>query len=159
MWGSLSFNILGSISEAAQYNVSNNTITFRNSSTINANNIVEELFHAYQNTIYAGGAGQYSKFKPGWTNLEFEAKLFKDLITASSGIGIWSGDIGFPNQQMGEYGTWVIQIANAGFTPTLMEQYSTMLGYFNQYNSVYGGYLLPDLDIPLAIIQSKSGCN
>ncbi len=35
----------------------------------------------------------------------------------------------------------------------------SMLGYFNQYNSGYGGYLLPDLDTPLAIIQSRSGCN
>jgi hypothetical protein len=159
VWGSLSFNVDGSISDPAQYNPNNNTITFRNSSSINANNILEELFHAYQNTIYHGGAGQYSKFKPGWTNLEFEAKLLKHLITASSGTGSWSGDIGFPNQQMGEYGIWVIQIANEGFTPTLMVQYTTMLGYFNQYNNLYGGYLLSDLDTPLAIIQSRYGCN
>lgn len=46
-----------------------------------------------------------------------------------------------------------------GFTPTLTEQYSTMLGLFHQYNKEYGGYLLPDLDTPLAMIQSRSGCN
>ncbi|MGM0667637.1 MAG: hypothetical protein ACQETA_09975 [Bacteroidota bacterium] len=167
VWASLSFNVDGSISDEAQYSVSNNTITFRNSSSIDANNIVEELFHAYQNTIYPGGAGQYSKFKPGWTNLEFEAKLFKDIYLYTelfangneSSLDGESVSIGFPNEQMDEYNAWVIQIANEGFTPTVMEQYSTMLGYFNQYNNLYGGYLLSDLDTPLAIIQSRSGCN
>ncbi|MBW1614439.1 MAG: hypothetical protein JRJ57_10815 [Deltaproteobacteria bacterium] len=168
VWSSLSFNAISSLATPAQYNVTNNTITFNNSSSINANAILEELFHAYQNTIYPGGIGQYSMGEPGFTNLEFEAKLFKDIYyytelyvngndeTLMNGE---SGSIGFPNQQMGEYGAWVLQIAYEGFTPTLMQQYSTMLGYFNQYSTPYGGYLLPDLDTPLAIIQSKYGCN
>lgn len=159
VWGSLSFNVDGSISTPAQHNVSNNTITFRNSSDIKANNIIEEVFHAYQNTIYPGGTGQYSQFKPGWTNLEFEAKLFKDVFTASSGTGSWSGGIGFPDSVFNEYWQWVTEVSEGGFTPTLMEQYSTMLGDFNQYNNLYGGYLLSDLDTPLAIIQSRYGCN
>lgn len=159
VWGSLSFNVLGSISTPAQYNCSNNTITFRNSSNINAINIIEEIFHAYQNTIYQGGACQYSQYKPGWTNLEFEAKLFNDIFTVSSGTGSWSGGIGFPDSIFNEYVDWVIGVSIAGFTPELMGQYRTMLGYFNQYNSEYGGYLLPDLDTPMAIIQSRFGCN
>ena len=168
VWGSLSFNVLGSISDPAQYNVSNNTITFRNSSDIKANNIIEEVFHAYQNAIYPGGTGQYSMHKPGFTNIEFEAKLFKDIYLYTelyvngkdeSIINGESGSIGFPNEPMGEYGAWVMQIAYEGFTLTLMKQYSTMLGYFNQYSLPYGGYLLPDLDTPLAIIQSNYGCN
>ena len=168
VWGSLSFDVLGSIDTQAQYVCNENKITFRNSSDIKANNIIEEVFHAYQNAIYPGGAGQYSKHKPGWTNLEFEAKLFKDIYFYTelfvnskdeSIINGESGSIGFPNEPMGEYGAWVMQIAYEGFTPTLMEQYSTMLGYFNQYNNLYGGYLLSDLDTPLAIIQSKYGCN
>lgn len=158
VWGGLSFNVNGSISTPAQYNPSNNTITFRNSSSINENAILEELFHAYQNTVYPGGTAQYSGYKPGYTNIEFEAKLFKDIGTALYG-GAYSISIGFPNAYMLEYEMWVNSIAEKGFTPTLMEQYNTMLGYFNQYNSYYGGYLLPGLDIPLAIIQSKSGCN
>jgi len=167
VWSSLGFNVDGSISDPAQYNVTNNTISFRNSSSIQGINILEELFHAYQNTIYPGGTGQYSRFKPGWTNLEFKAKLFKDIYVYTelfvngneSIFNNLSGNINFPQQQMGEYQAWIYQIAVNGFTPTLMQQYSTMLGYFNQYSTFYGGYLLPNLDSPLAIIQSKSGCN
>ena len=160
VWSGLSFNVNGSISDPAQYNPSNNTITFRNSSSINVNNIHEELFHAYQSTVYPGGTTQYSRFKPGWTNLEFEAKLFKDiyLLKALSGSGSYSASIGFPDYIMNEYVNWVLEIVEKGFTLTLMAKYSTMLGYFNQYNSLYGGYLLSGLDIPLAILHSKSGC-
>jgi hypothetical protein len=165
VWGGLNFNVDGSISTPAQYDPNTNTITFRNSSSINANNIHEELFHAYQNTVYLGGTVQYSRYKPGNTNIEFEAKLFKDIYLYTelyvNGNMIpygESGSIGFPNQQMNEYNAWVRSIAEQGFTLTLMAKYSTMLGYFNQYNSLYGGYLLPGLDIPLAILYSKSGC-
>lgn len=158
VWGSLSFNVNGSISNPAQYNPNNNTITFRNTSDINANAIIEEVFHAYQNTVYQGGTTQYSRYKPGNTNIEFEAKLFKDIGTALYG-GAWSASIGFPNPYMYEYDMWVRSIAEKGITLTLLAKYSTMLGYFNQYSSQYGGYLLPGLDIPLAIIRSKSGCN
>lgn len=85
VWGSLSFNVEGSISHPAEYNPNNNTITFRNTSDINANAIIEEVFHAYQNTVYQGGTTQYSRYKPGNTNIEFEAKLFKDIRTALYG--------------------------------------------------------------------------
>lgn len=161
VWGNLNFNVNGSISSEAQYNCSNNTITFRNSSSINENAILEEVFHAYQNTVYPGGTAQYSQYKPGWTNLEFEAKFYKDIYlwTASSGTGSYNVTIGFPDSIMNEYANWVIDIAAEGFTPSLMEQYNTMLGYFNQYSLPYRGYLLPGLDIPLAIMQSMSGCN
>ena len=158
VWGNLSFNVNSSISNPAQYNCNNNTITFRNSSNINENNILEELFHAYQNTIYPGGTCQYSLGKPGFTNIEFEAKLFTDIYAVLYG-GAYSASIGLPGSIEDEYADWVRAITEQGFTPALMEQYSTMLGYFNQYNSFYGGYLLPELDTPLAIIQSKSGCN
>ena len=158
VWSSLSFNVKPSISTPAQYNLTNNTITFRNSSDINGNNILEEIFHAYQNTIYPGGTGQYSMGKPGYTNIEFEAKLFKDIYTVLYD-GMWSACIGFPGSIEKTYMDWVTDITGEGFTPALMEQYSTMLGYFNQYSVDYGGYLLPDIDTPLAIIQSRYGCN
>lgn len=158
VWNGLIFNVKESISNPAIYSPDSNTITFSNSSSINTNNILEELFHAYQNTIYAGGIAQYADLKPGNTNIEFEAKLFKDIYAASYGGG-WSGNIGFPDSIRNKYNAWVWDIAMEGFTPMLMEQYSTMLGYFNQYNSFYGGYLLPGLASPLAIIQSRNGCN
>jgi hypothetical protein len=158
VWSGLIFNVDGSISTPAQYDPNTNTITFRGSSDINANAIIEEVFHAYQNTLYPGGIAQYSRYKPGNTNIEFEAKLFKDICTSLYG-GVWSISIGFPNAYMLEYEMWVNSVADNGFTPTLMQKYNTMLGYFNRYNAYYGGYLLPGLDIPLAIIQSKSGCN
>jgi len=158
VWGDLIFIVDGSISTPAQYDPNTNTITFRNSSEINTNNIHEELFHAYQNTVYPGGTAQYSRYKPGNTNIEFEAKLFKDIYTALYG-GAYNGDIGFPDSTADKYEKWVRSIAEQGFTLTLLADYSTMLGYFNQYNSEYRGHLLSGLDIPKAILQSKFGCN
>ncbi|MBW1613341.1 MAG: hypothetical protein JRJ57_05065 [Deltaproteobacteria bacterium] len=158
VWSDLSFNVNSSIATPAQYNSSNNTITFRNSTSINANAILEEVFHAFQNTIYPGGIGQYSMNNTGFTNIEFEAKLFKDIYTALYS-GVWSGNIGFPDPYMEQYSNWVYDIAMEGFTQDLMEQYNTMLGYFNQFNAFYGGYISPELNTPLAIIQSKEGCN
>lgn len=91
VWNSLKFNVNGSIGSPAQYNSGNNTITFRDSPSINLNNILEEVYHAYQNTIYPGGISQYSLFKPGFTNIEFEAKLFKDVYSVLYG-GMISGN-------------------------------------------------------------------
>ncbi len=166
VWGGIIFNVDGSITTPAQYNVATNTISFRNSDAINANNILEELFHAYQNTVYPGGIGQYSRYRPGNTNIEFEAKLFKDIYCYTKQqvndqvipCGT-SATNGFPGPVVNLYMNWVIDIAFQGFTPALMEQYKTMLGYFNQYNVEYGGYLVTSLNTPLAIIQSKLGCN
>ncbi len=125
---------------------------------INVNNVLEELFHAFQNTVYSGGIAQYSLGTPGFTNIEFEAKLFKDIYSILYG-GMTSGNLGFPDLLFIEYNNWVTAIASGGFTPALLEQYITMLGYFNQYNVGYGGYLLPELNIPQAIIQAYTGCN
>jgi hypothetical protein len=158
VWNGLSFNVEGSISYPAHYDPATNTITFRSSSDINSNAILEELFHAYQNTVYPDGTCQYNFGTPGFTNIEFEAKVFKDIYSKLYG-GMTSGNIGFPTLFFAEYEAWTINIANNGFTPALMEQYNTMLGYFNEYNSYYGGYLLDGFGSPNAIIQSKLGCN
>ena len=158
VWNGLNFNVNGSIENSAQYDCPTNTITFQSSSSINKNAILEELFHAYQKTVYPDGTCQYSLNTPGYTNIEFEAKVFKDIYTVTYGGGL-SGNIGFSSTFFDEYRDWVLDIGNNGFTPALMEQYCTMLGYFDLYNSYYGGYLLPGLDRPQAIIQSKVDCN
>ncbi|MDY0142849.1 MAG: hypothetical protein RBR97_13245 [Bacteroidales bacterium] len=157
VWNGMKFAVNGSISTPAQWDLNSNTITFQ-SGNFQFTELMEELFHAYQNTVYPGGIGKYSQGKPGNTNIEFEAKLFKDIYTALYG-GAWNASIGFPDSYMKLYQDWVFLISEEGFTPALMGQYNTMLGYFNQYSHGYGGYLLSSLNTPLAIIQSKSGCN
>jgi hypothetical protein len=156
VWNGMGFAVDGSITTPAQWDRTTNTITFQNSNQINPENVMEELFHAYQNTVYPGGTGKYSKGKPGNTNIEFEAKLFRDIYTALYGGG-WSGCFDFPYSIMDQYQKWVCTISE-GFNPELMGQYGVMLGYFNQYSHGYGGFLLSNLNTPTAILQAKSGC-
>lgn len=160
VWNGMGFAVDGSITSPAQWDRTTNTISFQSSSQINTSTLMEELFHAYQNTVYPGGTGKYSKGKPGNTNIEFEAKLFKDIYTANTELyGVWIGCIGFPYQIAHEYIIWVMDIAEQGFTQAVMANYSTMLGYFNQYSAEdYRGHLLESLDTPLAILQAQSDC-
>ncbi len=161
MWKGLNFEVNSSITNSAKYNYATNTITFKSSSDIDKYNVIEEFFHAYQNTIYPEGTCQYHLGTPGYTNIEFEAKLFKDIFGILRLMGM-SGSIGFPRDYKSDYGDWVfnlsLETSMERFNQALLEKYSTMLGYFNQYDSEYGGYLLPGLDRPQAIFKSKSGC-
>jgi len=158
VWNGLNFNVDGSISNPAEYNCAINTITLKSGSSINKNAILEELFHAYQNTIYPEGTCQYHLGTPGYTNIEFEAKVFKDIYSKLYG-GMTSGNVNFPPLLFDEYETWITNNAYEGITQAFREQYNTMLGYFNEYNSFYGGYLLPGFGSPNAMIQSKVDCN
>ena len=158
MWNGLNFNVDGSISNPAKYNCAINTITLKSGSSINKNAILEELFHAYQNTIYPEGTCQYHLGTPGYTNIEFEAKVFNDIYSKLYG-GMTSGNVNFPPLLFDEYETWITNNAYEGITQAFREQYNTMLGYFNEYNSFYGGYLLPGFGSPNAMIQSKVDCN
>ena len=72
-------------SAPANYNPNNKSIKFKNASEITNANLKEELFHAWQDAYYPGGTAQYGKDAygnklPGYVNIEFEAKVFKDTI-------------------------------------------------------------------------------
>ncbi|ASZ11547.1 hypothetical protein KTO58_17280 [Chitinophaga pendula] len=54
------------------------SVSFKGNSAINYDVLTEELFHAYQNLYYPGGiAGKHGTI--GGSNLEFEAKLLRDI--------------------------------------------------------------------------------
>ncbi len=70
----------------ASYNSFNNNLTFRSTTNIDEPDVVrEELFHGYQNSFYSGGISQYSN--QGRSNIEFESKLYKDLLNLVEGNG------------------------------------------------------------------------
>ncbi len=162
IWGGQKFYINPDFMNPAGWDPNTNAIFIRSAGDINAYSLLEELFHAYQNAVYPGGIAQY-KGKPGETNIEFEAKLFKDLYfislmySTNSGWGS-SVSVGSPESEKERYSTWISNIYEYGFTPTLLSQYNVMLGYFNSY-SPYGGKLLSSLNLPTAISKSKLGCN
>jgi len=156
VWSSLNFNIDPTLSEPAGYNARTNTISFRNSNAISEYNLIEEVFHAYQNTVYAGGILQYAN-KPGETNIEFEAKLYKDISVLYNG-GPQTGSIGFPEFEMSKYKDLLWYIFDNGIKLSIMTQYSTCLNYFLQYSG-YDGGVLDKLSTPEAFIKALSNCN
>ncbi len=62
----------------ASYNPATNTLTFRNANNVPEDQLIEELFHAYQDRYYPGGTNQY--VVNGKTSVEFEAEVFKDMM-------------------------------------------------------------------------------
>ena len=75
----INFYIDANLSSYAAYNPSNNDLSFRNEGEINSQNLMEELFHAYQNNIaYPGGTSQYTTV--GRANIEFEAEVYSDIL-------------------------------------------------------------------------------
>lgn len=94
----INFHIDANLSSYAGYDASNNDMLFRNENEINAQNLREELFHAYQNNVaYPNGTSQYSS--TGRANIEFEAEVYKDIlgIKNSMGGGLAIIDQGYTN--------------------------------------------------------------
>jgi hypothetical protein len=152
VWNNLSFMVYPGIPypAVAAFSPSANTIYFKSPSNITSFHIVEELFHAYQNTNYSGGIAQYYD-KPGETNIEFEAKVYRDLFLLSEG-GLPVGNTNFPPTESIEYKNLLNNIKKYGFTSTVLNQYSTVLGYFLKY-SAYRDGIIDKLSKPTALIK------
>lgn len=158
VWNSLKFIIDPSIGGPAGYDPVTNTISFRDNLSIKDINIIDELFHAYQNYFYPGGTAQY-KGKPGATNLEFEAKFFKDLYDFYTyDIIGGSANINFPPEGLAAYTSLIFDVYDHGFNQSALDQYSNVLGFFLNYSAYRQG----TLDIfkkPNAFINVRSNCN
>lgn len=84
-------------------------------SSLNAITIAEELFHVYQDRPYPNGTDNYTT--KGRINIEFEAKVWRDLMILSM-----SGPTGtgpsccspVNNVQELNYLNWLISISNNG---------------------------------------------
>ncbi|MGE0087941.1 MAG: hypothetical protein AB7S50_00515 [Bacteroidales bacterium] len=158
VWSSLNFKIDPTLSTPAGYLPGSNTIVFRDASSITSVNLIEEAFHAFQNSYYPGGISEYYK-NPGETNIEFEAKIFKDVyqIYTNGGI-VWSGSINFPLNERRQYEALVWSIYDNGFTQSVLSQYSTVLNYFLKY-SAYRSGIIDIFNTPKAFMNSKTNCN
>lgn len=107
------------------------TIYFRDSPSIQQDALSEELFHAYQQWNYSGGITQY--YQQGLSNIEFEAKLYKDIISSFEGGSLVGVPYGHP--QHAAYQQWILSLtSNLTKYPTAIQanDFLTYMGYFKE---------------------------
>lgn len=117
----------------------------------------EELFHAYQDKHYSGGLIQYNT--TGKSNVEFEAKLLRDINTYIDGrAGV------FAINGNAEYLTWLDEITGGGETyPTayseIANKYFYFMEMFKSTNPLYNYPIVPTLQ-PTAMFEiiNTSNC-
>ena len=125
------------------YDPNTKKITFNDDVNINRSNLKEELFHAFQDAYYAGGIGQYGKDAqgnklPGYVNVEFEAKVFKDIIMETGGSSAF-----FKYETPEEiaiyrdYSAWIESVKDDMSILQDQNEYSYWLDLFNEHNPDY----------------------
>ncbi len=158
----LDFGMMPS-SNPASYRTEIKGITFANTESITSASLKEELFHAWQDAYYPGGTFQYGKDtqgnkSPGYANIEFEAKIFKDIIMplyCCMAFNIGSA----PDNIIDDYNIWMRSIQDNPLSLSDSD-YQKWLNLFNQYTHVYSSSLSPTLSSPQALrkIISSSDC-
>ncbi len=75
------FGMNSNIGGYASYNPIDKSLNFKDESSIIANNLEEELFHAWQDNFYSGGISQYL-ISPyiGRSNIEIESRVLRELM-------------------------------------------------------------------------------
>ncbi|MDD4591112.1 MAG: hypothetical protein PHG06_11900 [Parabacteroides sp.] len=149
----------------AAYDPNTKKITFNDDVNITGESLKEELFHAWQDAYYAGGIGQYGKDAqgnklPGYVNVEFEAKVFKDIArNLDHGCCYIFESDNIPSQIRYAYYSWIESIQN-NTEPLLGENYMTWLNLFNQYHPEYSSPTNDNLASPLLlnILINSSNC-
>lgn len=77
----LGFSMNSSTNGVGGYNYQTGNISFMSSSSIRRDVLQEELFHGYHNHYYSGGlAAIVENNNYGRSNIEFEAKLYADIL-------------------------------------------------------------------------------
>lgn len=112
--------------DLANYNPNNKSLKFRNYSSITSGNLKEEFFHSFQDAYYPGGTSQY--MNTGRENIEFEAKVFKDIITGLNEFGPFTAFFSIDNDEVSQdYYSWIYSVIN---NPSILQDE-------NEYNSTY----------------------
>ena len=81
----------------------------------------EELFYAWQDAYYPGGTAQYGKDAqgnklPGYVNVEFETKVFKDLIMEMGSLSaFYKEDTPEEEAIVRAYGEWIYDVKDGYF--------------------------------------------
>lgn len=135
----------------ALYNPWNKTISFNANSTITSETLKEELFHALQDSYYSGGTSQYTT--TGKVNIEFEAKLFKDVMVCCGAFNIGNA----PSNINGDYSLWVLDLGGDPSKITYSD-YQKWLGLFNQYTPEYASPVSPNLNSPSLLKSLMLNC-
>jgi len=152
----INFNMDLGLENPASYSPVNKTMYFRSDDDINGENIKEELFHAMQDAFYSNGIAQYST--NGKVNIEFEAKLFKDIAKDPDYTCCYLfGDDSIPFTIKVSYDTWIRKLR---INPSAISNgdYFFWLQKFSQYYSVYSSPMIEPLNTPTllnSIIRSS----
>jgi hypothetical protein len=137
----------------ALYSAYSKTISFNNNSTITSGNLKEELFHALQDAYYSGGIGQY--VNSGKVNVEFETKLYKDIMLTACCCAFNIGNA--PENVRTAYNIWVLDIQGDPSNISNSD-YQYWLGLFNQYTPEYSSPLSPNLSTPNLLKSLMLNC-
>lgn len=118
------------------YNAATKSITFLTDfASTHVDVVRHELFHAYQDNIaYPGGISDYSLGEPGYSNIEFEQALFKDIMMLHGGNATalsYSTD----NDIIEEYESWINYLTNNG------TEYPDFSNNWSLYESKYFEFL------------------
>lgn len=130
-------------SAPASYDPRDKSLKFKDNNSITKENLKEELFHAWQDADYLGGTAQYGKDSqgnklPGYVNIEFEAKVFKDLIMEMGVLSAFFKQETDEEQEIHrEYVKWIESIKEN--TSILMDtqKYNKWVDLFNIHNPDY----------------------
>lgn len=142
------------IGSPASYSPSTRTIRFKSASAINLVSFSEELFHAYQDLVaYPGGTSQYLPI--GRPNIEFEAKVWRDMMSLNSPV-----DLGVTTVQTDEsdaYYLWLVGLTNGGteYPDSFVPMSSMYYHYLNEFLESYPAYndpVIPTMT-PDALLQ------
>ncbi|MDQ6482640.1 hypothetical protein, partial [Dyadobacter sp. LHD-138] len=139
------FSVNPSIPGRGAYNPINNDFIFQDNEAIVGDVFVEEIFHAYQNTVY--GTTQYlGQNTPGRVNIEFEAWLMKDIagMTAKPGTNTESQTICCRASSTPEYFNWLLDMTTQGTKWPTWEQLQPKYYYFmEQFRNTWPQYSSP----------------
>ncbi len=146
-------------SAPANYDPRERSIKFKDNSSITKDNLKEEFFHAWQDSYYSCGIWQYRE--TGKVNVEFEAKVFKDIIESPDATCCWAfGDVeNLPENLSTEYGLWIYGIRESSISLQDAD-YRKWLNLYNQYNTEYSFPMHQNLSTPNAIrsLINQSDC-
>lgn len=150
----LDFKINSSLTAPASYSPVSKSVDFRSSTDIKSSNLKEELFHAFQDVFYSGGIAQYTS--TGKVNIEFEAKLYKDIMAFPCCDALNIGTA--PESLRNSYNIWVYSIQENSSNLSDSE-YQFWLNQFNIYAAPYSSSASPSLSSPRALKSIISICH
>jgi hypothetical protein len=150
------FEMDSSLPHPAGYDPASKTFKFRDNDAITSGKLKEEFFHAYQDFFYDGGIAQYADL--GRVNIEFEAKLYKDISNVKCCDGFNNEDC--PQKIKDDYFDWISQLRENPASLTNSD-YQKWLKFFDTYTPSYSSPFASNLSSPDALksILSNSGCS